>query len=105
MNKKILSCAITGALVMSCVSTGVSAATKPVQSSNASIQSQSQQFTTKASTMKVINMVNEFGSYLKFNSNKEFYLTKTASQLGVTQTEYDNFMKGVQLENEAIKKR
>lgn len=106
MNKRILSCVITGTLVMSCVSTGASAATKPVKSGNVGIQYQSQlqQSQTKENTLKVIDMVNAFGSYLKFNSNNELYLTKTASEIGVSQTEYNNFMKGVQLENKAIKK-
>lgn len=104
MKKKLLTMVVAGALITSCMSSGVLAATKSTTSSKNSISIQDQKAAFKESTMETVNMVTKFGSYVKINSSGEVYLTKTASQIGVSQAEYDKFMKGVKLENESIKK-
>lgn len=94
---------VAGALITSCMSSGVLAATKSTTSSKNSISLQDQKAASKESTMETVDMVTKFGPYVKINSNGQVYLSKTASQIGVSQVEYDKFMNGIKLENEAIK--
>jgi hypothetical protein len=49
-----------------------------------------------------IKTANTFGPYVKVNNKGQLYLTKKAKQIGVSQAEYDQFLKGLQLENDAI---
>lgn len=103
ISKKIIAINVL-ALTLAIGGTSFTPAAYAIEQNNSINMSSTNNQITDESTMEVVDLVTIFSPYVKINSSNEVYLTKTAAEIGVSQSKYDTFMKGIQLENESIKK-
>ncbi|MED3351927.1 hypothetical protein P4388_25560 [Bacillus thuringiensis] len=110
MKVKQISAVLSGALLIGSLSPSISqAATQketPVKTEQAQ-ENQSNNFIpiqTNEQFNQTLNTTKTFTPYVKVNAEGLLYINATADEIGITNEEYQNFLNGLNLENDYIKK-